>query len=63
MLKRAIAAQQKPAVSTKRLQQAEAKANKRSRKQLRSRNAWIDAQLADEDGNDTFADLEDFIAD
>jgi ribosomal protein L14 len=28
---------------------------------LRSRNAWIDAALADETGNDTFADLEDFI--
>jgi hypothetical protein len=33
---------------------------KRSR-QLRSRNAWIDAALAEEDGNDTFADLEDFV--
>ena len=52
------------AVSTKRLQKAVAKTSrKRSRKQLRSRNKWIDEQLADEDGNDTFADLEDWIVD
>jgi hypothetical protein len=32
------------------------------RKRLRSRHAFIDSCLADEDGDDAFADLEDFIA-
>ena len=32
-----------------------------SRRRLRSRNPFIDAELAETGGNDTFADLEDFI--
>ena len=32
-----------------------------SRRRLRSRNPYIDAELADGYGGDSFADLEDFI--
>jgi hypothetical protein len=31
--------------------------------QLRSRNRYIDRHLADQDGTDAFADLENFIVD
>lgn len=34
---------------------------KRKRQQLRSRNRYIDAMLEEEEGDDAFADLEDFI--
>eukprot|EP00961_Rhodomonas_salina_P152423 2051636-Rhodomonas_salina.2 len=34
---------------------------KRKGKRLRSRNAFVDAYLEDEDGGDSYADLEDFI--
>ena len=38
-----------------------ASSNKSSRKRLRSRNKIIDDWLDDENGSDTYADLEDFL--
>jgi hypothetical protein len=43
------------------LRKATSVVSRKRGRQLRSRNAWIDAALADENGNDTFADLEDFV--
>jgi len=37
------------------------KRKRRKRQALRSRNAFVDAYLGEEDGLDSFADLEDFI--
>jgi hypothetical protein len=38
-----------------------ARRSSRKRRRLRSRNAYIDAGLAEEDGDDDYGDLEDFI--
>lgn len=35
--------------------------NRRHKSNLRSRNAVIDDWLVDENGSDTYADLEDFV--
>ena len=39
------------------------KRNVKRKKRLRSRNEYIDDGLEDEDGDDHFADLEDFVVD